>query len=328
MVSLPSPFPFCPLCVALCPAPSSSWSSLASYSFSEAISDESSTISLSFPGIFTSSSLQANLFSRCRVVCVLNHTPCLSPSLYAQTKNTHKGVTPHNARATRPLLCPRLAESLSYASLSLPEPSCAVAADRYANKGILIARRTPRRVAEARALYPAGPGPRPTRCRRLSCPSRLAWPVLFRPGYAAYVYAPVSCVPATYVYSSLSRTARKLYRRGVLSVNRPAAKWQFPCLDRLRPCLCSPRPLSNSFVPVRSAPVTRVFFFRSPCCRVAAVRCLLACLPSCLDVMRNAATRVQARGESSCACAWGVVGDVVARSDVHAASHWQVVGGC
>jgi hypothetical protein len=48
---------------------------------------------------------------------------------------------------------------------------------------------------------------------------------------------------------------------------------------------------------------------------------LRACLAGC-----NAATRVQARGVSSfgCACAWGgVVGDVVARSDVHGASHWR-----
>lgn len=52
---------------------------------------------------------------------------------------------------------------------------------------------------------------------------------------------------------------------------------------------------------------------------------LRACLAGC-----NAATRVQARGVSSfgCACAWGgVVGDVVARSDVHGASHWRGRGG-
>lgn len=107
----------------------------------------------------------------------------------------------------------------------------------------------------------------------------------------------------------------------------PSAPWRFPrpvLSSRLRPCFLRssasqfPSFLPSFLLPVRSW--TRHARRRGdvvppPC---AARRCLAGC---------NAATRVQARGVSRCACAWGVVGVVVARSDVHAASHWRGRGG-
>lgn len=113
------------------------------------------------------------------------------------------------------------------------------------------------------------------------------------------------CERAGHVYTLLVQ----LVSPSVLSLRNSAVPFSRPCsLSRLS---ASQFPCSRAVV-AGLRPVTRVVRRR---CRAAAV--CVACL--CLAGCNAAATRVQARGVSSCACAWGgVVGDVVARSDVHA----------
>lgn len=118
--------------------------------------------------------------TRRRVVLVLNHTQIL-PSPFPRPNNRRH--TPHKRKVASAtvLFSPRLAETCRE-PLVLPVPSCAVAADSPYVETREIRRRTPRRVAQARALRPPGPDPRPTRCRGLrsplqsvsSRPSRLA----------------------------------------------------------------------------------------------------------------------------------------------------------
>ena len=112
------------------------------------------------------------------------------------------------------------------------------------------------------------------------------------------MYAPLSCERAGHVYSSL-----------LVQLVSPSYLFAIPP-SFSRPCSAAAQPL-RFLAPVESPNPSRawsvVAVVPPPC-----VACL--CLAGCA-----AATRVQARGVSRSACAWGgVVGDVVARSDVHA----------
>lgn len=96
-------------------------------------------------------------------------------SLCANQKKTR---TSHPTTQGQPIhFSTPVSRSLSCASLSLPEPSCAVAADRYANKGIFkVARRTLRRVAESSCAAPCRSWPAPNTLPppELAVSSRLA----------------------------------------------------------------------------------------------------------------------------------------------------------